>query len=89
MIDRAVGDPNDPGHLALETPDTLRRTRIPAQKGRRVKDRYQVVVIGGGIVGCSVLYHLALRGCTDTPLIEREELTAGSTLSTRPAASTP
>ena len=44
-----------------------------------MKDRYQVVVIGGGIVGCSVLYHLALRGCTDIALLEREELTAGST----------
>jgi dimethylglycine dehydrogenase len=44
-----------------------------------VKDQYQVVVIGGGIVGCSVLYHLTLRGLTDVALIEREELTAGST----------
>jgi dimethylglycine dehydrogenase len=44
-----------------------------------VRDRYQVVVIGGGIVGCSVLYHLTLRGVTDAALIEREELTAGST----------
>jgi dimethylglycine dehydrogenase len=43
-----------------------------------VKDRYQVVVIGGGIVGCSVLYHLTLRGVTDVVLLEREELTAGS-----------
>jgi dimethylglycine dehydrogenase len=43
-----------------------------------VKDRYQVVVIGGGIVGCSVLYHLTLRGLTDCVLLEREELTAGS-----------
>jgi len=44
-----------------------------------VKDRYQVVVIGGGIVGCSVAYHLALRGATDVAVIERRELTAGST----------
>jgi dimethylglycine dehydrogenase len=43
-----------------------------------VRDRYQVVVIGGGIVGCSVLYHLTLRGLTDVALLEREELTAGS-----------
>ena len=43
-----------------------------------MEDRYQVVVIGGGIVGVSVLYHLAARGITDAVLIEREELTAGS-----------
>jgi dimethylglycine dehydrogenase len=41
--------------------------------------RYRVVVIGGGIVGASVLYHLALRGWTDIVLLERAELTAGST----------
>ena len=44
-----------------------------------MKDRYRIVVIGGGIVGCSVLYHLTLRGMTDVALIEREDLTAGST----------
>ncbi len=43
-----------------------------------MKDQYQVVVIGGGIVGCSVLYHLTLRGLTDVALLERGELTAGS-----------
>ena len=48
--------------------------------GSRVKDRYEMVVVGGGIVGCAVLYHLALRGKTDTLLLEREELTAGSTV---------
>lgn len=44
-----------------------------------MKDRYRVVVIGGGIVGCSVAYHLTLRGLSDVAVIERRELTAGST----------
>ncbi|HEX9092773.1 MAG TPA: FAD-binding oxidoreductase, partial [Coriobacteriia bacterium] len=44
-----------------------------------MNDRYQVVVVGGGIVGVSVAYHLTLRGITDVALIERSELTAGST----------
>src|ERR1700693_651431 len=39
----------------------------------------QIVVIGGGVVGCSVLFHLAKFGCTDALLLEREELTCGST----------
>lgn len=43
-----------------------------------MNDQYRVVVIGGGIVGCSILYHLTLRGITDVALIERGELTAGS-----------
>ena len=34
-----------------------------------------VVVIGGGIVGCSVAYHLAELGCTDVVLVERKKLT--------------
>ncbi len=39
----------------------------------------RVVVIGGGAVGASLLYHLARRGWTDTLLLEKNELTAGST----------
>lgn len=39
----------------------------------------QVVVIGGGVVGCSVLFHLAKFGCKDAVLLERDELTSGST----------
>ncbi|MCP3973588.1 MAG: FAD-dependent oxidoreductase [bacterium] len=39
----------------------------------------QVVVIGGGVVGCSILYHLTKAGWTDVVLLERKELTAGST----------
>ena len=38
----------------------------------------RVVVVGGGVVGCSVLYHLAKAGWTDVMLIERSELTSGS-----------
>lgn len=44
-----------------------------------MKGHYRVVVIGGGIVGTSILYHLARRGWTEVALIERAELTAGST----------
>jgi sarcosine dehydrogenase len=39
----------------------------------------RVVVIGGGIVGCSVAYHLAKLGWTDTVLVEKHQLTSGST----------
>ncbi|WP_299656408.1 FAD-dependent oxidoreductase [uncultured Jannaschia sp.] len=39
----------------------------------------RVVIIGGGVVGASCLYHLALRGWTDCTLLEKNELTAGST----------
>lgn len=43
-----------------------------------MKSHYRAVVIGGGVVGASVLYHLAKFGWTDVVLIEREVLTAGS-----------
>ncbi|MDQ2092732.1 FAD-dependent oxidoreductase [Rhodobacteraceae bacterium 10Alg 79] len=36
------------------------------------------VVIGGGVIGCSILYHLAKAGLTDAVLLERDELTSGS-----------
>ena len=44
-----------------------------------MKTHARVVVIGGGVVGVSTLYHLALKGWTDVVLLERAELTAGST----------
>ncbi|MDR6632878.1 dimethylglycine dehydrogenase [Phyllobacterium sp. 1468] len=43
-----------------------------------MKSHAKAVVIGGGVVGCSVLYHLARAGWTDVLLIERSELTSGS-----------
>ncbi len=68
----------------------MRGTRLPARLaahnaafvffgGGCVKSHYRVVIIGGGIVGTSVLYHLARHGWSDICLIERAELTAGST----------
>ena len=42
-------------------------------------DHARVVVVGGGIVGASVLYHLAREGWTDTLLVEKAEFTSGST----------
>ncbi len=44
-----------------------------------MKTHARVVVIGGGVVGVSTLYHLALKGWSDVVLLERTELTAGST----------
>ena len=44
-----------------------------------MRDHARVVVIGGGVIGCSVLYHLTKHGWSDVVLIERKELTAGST----------
>ncbi|MFT4649930.1 MAG: dimethylglycine dehydrogenase [Polaribacter sp.] len=44
-----------------------------------MKQQARVVVIGGGIVGVSILYHLAKAGWSDVVLCERTELTAGST----------
>jgi dimethylglycine dehydrogenase len=44
-----------------------------------MKTNARVVVVGGGMMGASLLYHLALEGCSDTVLIEKGELTSGST----------
>ena len=44
-----------------------------------MKTHTRVLVIGGGVVGCSVLYHLTKLGWSDVTLIERSDLTSGST----------
>ena len=44
-----------------------------------MKTHAQVVVIGGGVIGCSILYHLTKLGWSDVVLLERAELTSGST----------
>src|SRR6478736_5518327 len=51
----------------------------PTTERGSMKNEFQAVVIGGGVVGASVLYHLTKAGWKDVVLLERRELTAGST----------
>lgn len=44
-----------------------------------VPERSEIVIVGGGVVGASIAYHLARRGKTDVTLVERKSLTQGST----------
>ena len=44
-----------------------------------IPERAQVVVIGGGIIGCSVAYHLAHMGWKDVVVLERDRITSGTT----------
>src|SRR6185503_16751089 len=45
----------------------------------QVPERARVVIIGGGVIGCSIAYHLAHAGWTDVVLLERDRLTSGTT----------
>lgn len=46
---------------------------------KEIPDRTQVLVIGGGIIGCSIAYHLARRGVSDVTVIDQGTLTCGTT----------
>ena len=46
---------------------------------KALPERAQVVIVGGGVTGCSIAYHLAHLGWTDVVLLEQHELTAGTT----------
>jgi glycine cleavage system aminomethyltransferase T/glycine/D-amino acid oxidase-like deaminating enzyme len=61
------------------TPASPAPLAVPAESGRDLPDRASVVVIGGGIIGTSVAYHLAHMGCKDVVLLERDRLTSGTT----------
>ncbi|MEX0317093.1 MAG: FAD-dependent oxidoreductase [Ruegeria sp.] len=56
--------------LNIQKDDSTRNKTLPSHA--------KVVVIGGGVVGCSILFHLAKFGWTDVVLLERDELTSGS-----------
>ncbi|MFD0596251.1 NAD(P)/FAD-dependent oxidoreductase [Catellatospora coxensis] len=47
--------------------------------GPQLPERARVVVVGGGIIGTSIAYHLAHMGCQDVVLLERDKLTSGTT----------
>ncbi len=47
--------------------------------GQSLPSSVDVVIIGGGVIGCSIAYHLAKRGITDSLLVERQQLTSGTT----------
>src|SRR5450631_3795716 len=59
------------------SPEKPRAAR--SSSGSNLPMRARVVVIGGGVIGCSVAYHLAQMGCTDVVLLERDRLTSGTT----------
>ena len=50
---------------------------MSSEKG--LPDRARAVIVGGGVTGCSIAYHLAHLGWTDIVLLEQHELTAGTT----------
>jgi heterotetrameric sarcosine oxidase gamma subunit len=50
-----------------------------SDSARGIPDRAQVVIVGGGVIGCSIAYHLAHLGWTDVVLLEQHALTAGTT----------
>src|SRR6201987_5912432 len=45
----------------------------------QMTDRFKVIIIGGGVIGTSVAYHLAELGCTDVLLVEQGQLSCGTT----------
>src|SRR5687768_15764127 len=58
----------------------VRAVRCPARLGSRpMRDRARAVVVGGGVGGCAILYWLARLGWDDVVLVERADLTSGST----------
>jgi 4-methylaminobutanoate oxidase (formaldehyde-forming) len=55
------------------------RNQALENSSNNIPSRAQVVIIGGGVIGCSVAYHLTKLGWTDVLLLERTQLTAGTT----------
>ena len=52
---------------------------MPVERRIQMSNTADAVIVGGGVMGCSILYNLAQRGMTDTVLLERDVLASGST----------
>ena len=63
-------------HLAGARSDGLDGQQVAT---RPLPDRSEIVIIGGGVIGCAIAWHLANRGRTDVTVIERRRLTEGTT----------
>jgi heterotetrameric sarcosine oxidase gamma subunit len=57
--------------MSFEHESTRERQELPSHA--------QVVIVGGGIIGCNLAYHLAKQGCRDVVLLERKQLSCGTT----------
>jgi len=66
-------------HANIPAPQETIMTNIQSQSSSDLPTQAQVVIIGGGVIGCSVAYHLAKLGWSDILVLERKELTSGTT----------
>ena len=64
-------------HHAYEA--SAKAIAVSAGEKARVPSRAKVVIIGGGVVGCSIAYHLTKLGINDVCLLESGQLTCGTT----------
>ena len=65
--------------FAAINPAAVKAGEAAASSSGDLPSRAQYVVVGGGVVGTSIAYHLALLGATDVVLLERKQLTSGTT----------
>jgi len=81
VTDDRVGPPptNIDGATTYKTASERARVCSAPVSQPVLPQRARVVVIGGGVIGCSVAYHLAHLGLTDTVLLERDRVTSGTT----------
>ena len=57
----------------------MKKDQLSETGNTALPSQAQVVIIGGGVIGCSIAYHLTKLGWRDVVLLERSQLTAGTT----------